>query len=153
MNNCPNRNRFMNGLVILFVCMAFVFSHNVQADSSRKGHTNKCSDHLVALAAGGKTIAGPGCISLGQSEERIDFYRSPGRTFEACYTVGNIGKSPVGIGINQGVPETYSPGQWGGWCDSIASLSAFCDESGRHSCEFVWRVDLRLEGPVEGDNP
>lgn len=95
----------------------------------------------ASLTAGGRTVAGPGTLSLGLGAEQRIFAQSGG-TSSVCVTVVNTGKSQLTLTITGATtPSTdVATGATQALCaEDVQFVDLVC--SGTANCNAQWRVD------------
>jgi len=96
----------------------------------------------AGLTAGGRTIAGPGSLSLALNATDTIYTDGSGNT-DLCGTVVNTGKeSPVRLSLTGGgtVSIDVAAGHSGSLCrNSVTSATVLC--LGPSSCAAQWRLD------------
>jgi hypothetical protein len=96
----------------------------------------------TTLTTGNNTIAGPGAISIAAGgSERI--YTHPNNTSDACVTVVNTGRVPVGVAVSGGgspTGEVPVNGTEAVCADDVTQIDLACTAGGAE-CTAQWRVD------------
>jgi hypothetical protein len=95
----------------------------------------------ASLTAGGRTVAGPGALSLGLGAQERVFAQSGG-TSSVCVTVINTGKSQLTLTITGATtPSTdLAAGATKALCgEDVQFVDLVC--SGTANCSAQWRVD------------
>jgi len=96
----------------------------------------------TTLTATNNTIAGPGTISIAAGgSERIYFH--PNNTNDACVTVANTGRIPVGVtvtGAANPTGEVPVNGTEAVCAEDVTQIDLTCAGGGAE-CAAQWRVD------------
>lgn len=94
------------------------------------------------LTTGNNTVAGPGTISIAAGgSERI--YTHPSNTNDACVTVVNTGRAPVGVsvtGASAPTGEVPVNGSEAVCAEDVTQIDLTCTIGGAE-CDAQWRVD------------
>src|SRR5262245_24492053 len=105
------------------------------ASSARAG------SKFLTLAPGGRTVAGPGSVSLAV-QAAVTVFNDPVGNNDRCATVVNTGKSTVQLTLTSGGTQSINVdgATSGSLCrGSLQTVTLTC--TGTTSCTAQWRVD------------
>lgn len=95
---------------------------------------------LFALAAGGKTLAGPGTFAVGADGNTQVYLALSGPAVDACVTVRNLSAGEIRVSASGASSLDVAVGETRSACyGGLSLLDLACRQGAR--CEAVWRVD------------
>jgi hypothetical protein len=95
---------------------------------------------LFALAAGGKTIGGPGTFLAGVDGEARIYEVLTGGGANACVTLRNLSSGQIRVSVNTAMSTDVNAGESRTSCYMMPSLIDLRCRQGT-ACQAVWRVD------------
>ncbi len=95
---------------------------------------------LFALAAGGKTIGGPGTFLAGVDGEARIYEVLTGGPVNACLTLRNLSQGQIRVSVNTAMSTDVNAGETRTSCYTMPAMIDLRCRQGT-SCEGVWRID------------
>ena len=95
---------------------------------------------LFALAAGGKTLGGPGTFIAGADGEARIYEVLTGFGSNACVTLRNLSQGQIRVSVNNAISTDVNAGETRTSCYLAPALIDLRCRQGA-TCEGVWRVD------------
>jgi hypothetical protein len=95
---------------------------------------------LFALAAGGKTIGGPGTFLAGVDQEARIYEVLSAMPHNACVTLRNLSSGQIRVSVSDAVSTDVNAGETRTSCYMApARIDLRCRQG--TACEAVWRID------------
>lgn len=95
---------------------------------------------LLALAAGGKTLGGPGTFLAGADGSARIYQVLTGMAPNACVTLRNLSSSQIRVSVNDAISNDVGAGETSTSCYAVpAAIDLRCRQG--TACLAVWRID------------
>ena len=95
---------------------------------------------LFALAAGGKTLGGPGTFLAGADGSARIYQVLTGMAPNACVTLRNLSSSQIRVSVNDAISNDVGAGETSTSCYAVpAAIDLRCRQG--TACLAVWRID------------